>query len=183
LASQIALANEIVPFATACRLAGYDVPPARESGTKTFCMFGELAHPDGGREPALRVYPDHGWCFAESLYLSPSRIYALANDLDEHEAAVQLLDLTGYRPASWQKHWDDLVAERVLPDTNALAEALRIHLSASYPDWQERQYDPAAAGMLARCLGLLPLVRTSGDCSTWLERAKIVMARALGGTR
>ena len=41
-----------------------------EHGLKIYCPFEEFAHADGGAEPALRVYPDHGWCFAE-VSISP----------------------------------------------------------------------------------------------------------------
>jgi hypothetical protein len=180
--SPVSLANRIIAFPVAARLAGMeDVPEPRETGTRAWCPFGEFSHSDHGRDKAMRVYPDHGYCFSEKKYFSPVGIYAEMNDLDFEEAARQLLDHVGYRPASWQQHWEEVVSAAAGPDINALAVALSVRLAARYPDWGNRQYDPVVSAALARCLGLLTRVHSEKDCATWLESADAVMSRALGG--
>lgn len=174
LITAIPVANKI-PFATACRYAGMrDVPSPKASGSRAFCPFGDL-HPDQGAERALRVYHDHGYCFAESLYLSPVKIFALCNDLDDEEAATELLILDGYRPRSYEQLWADVMGWQQEPDKGELAAALRAWLAGTYPDWNNRQYDPFVSDALARCLGLLGHVRTESDCAYWLQMAKTVM--------
>jgi hypothetical protein len=179
--AKVALANEVIPFATACRLAGVDVPPPSAKGSRAHCPFEEFSHPDEGRDPAMRVYFDHGYCFAEALYFSPVRIYAMVLDVDEETAATQLLDRAGVKPASYEQRWTELTTEKTLPDLASLSAALRTWLTSVYPDWNNQQYDPAVAHSLASCLGLLAKVRETEDCRTWLAGSKQVMARALGG--
>jgi hypothetical protein len=180
--SVVSLANRIIAFPVAARLAGMeDVPEPRMSGSRAWCPFGEFSHLDGGREKAMRVYYDHGWCFAESRYFSSVGIYAEMHDLQFEEAARQLLDRIGYKPESWQKHWDEVISVSDGPDLNALAAALRVRLSARYSDWGNRQYDPVVSAALASCLGLLTRVHSEADCVTWLEGSAVVMSKALGG--
>lgn len=178
----VSLANRIVPFPLACREIGMDnVPEPRQSGSRAYCPFGEFSHPDGGRDQALRVYYDHGFCFAEWLYLTPVRILVLAQDLAEEEAARHLLDRIGYHPASWQERWEELLEERLEPDYSALARALRSRMEVRYPDWGNRQLDSNVSTKLASCLGLLTRVHSEADCKLWLEWSSEVMAQALGG--
>jgi hypothetical protein len=176
----VSLANQIVSFPHAAYLAGLqDVPEPRVSGSRAFCPFGEFSHPDGGREKALRVYHDHGFCFAEWLYLSPVRIYALMHDLGEEAAAGQLLAAAGYSPGSWEERWDELVAVTITPDWAALAQALRVWLETQFSSWGNLQYDPFVSSVLARCLGLLAKVQTEADCETWLSQSKRVMGQTV----
>jgi len=182
LVSAIPVANKI-PFATACRYAGMeDVPVPKATGSRAFCPFGELSHPDEGKERALRVYHDHGYCFAESLYLSPVRIFALMHDLDEETAATELLVLDGHQPVSYDQLWDNVVSWTPSPDLGDLASALRTWLSRTYPDWNNIQYDPFVADALARCLGLISHVRTEHDAGSWLQMSKTVMSQYLRRT-
>jgi hypothetical protein len=177
----VRLANAVVRFPAACRLAGFDVPEAKHNGSRAYCPFGEWAHPDGGRERALRVYSDHGFCFAEWKYFTPVSIFAEVNGLLHEDAAVQILALSGFTPASWKEHWHQLTTAKPVPDVEALEQALRIWLDGVYAGWKQYQYDGPAATAFSRCLGLLSQVRTEADCSYWLESAKQVMARVLGG--
>lgn len=178
----VALANRMVPFPVAARLAGMEnVPEPRLSGSRAYCPFGEFSHPDSGIEKAMRVYPDHGWCFAESLYFSPVRIYAMMNELSEEEAAGQLLDHVGYLPGSWQERWEQVSCPKAEPDRDALSAALQVWLGTRYPGWGNLQYDSRVSSVLAACLGLLPRVNTEEDCRVWLERAKQAMATTIGG--
>lgn len=177
LISAIPVANKI-PFVTACRYAGmHDVPPPKFGGARAFCPFGEFSHPDQGVERALRVYHDHGYCFAESLYLSPVKIFALMNDLDDEAAATELLILDGYKPRSYEQLWAEVTNWHQEPDRGELAAALRAWCAGTYPDWNNRQYDPLVSDALARCLGLLGYVKTESDCTYWLQMSKTVMTQ------
>jgi hypothetical protein len=176
LPAAVALANRIVPFPLAARLAGMEnVPEPRLSGSRAYCPFGEFSHPDSGVEKALRVYPDHGYCFAESLYLSPVRIYAMMNELPEDESAAQLLDHVGYHPGSWQQRWEQAASPKAEPDRDALSAALQVWLGTQCPGWGNLQYDSRVSSVLAACLGLLPRVNTEEDCGIWLARSKQTM--------
>jgi hypothetical protein len=178
----IALANQAVAFPVAARLAGMeDVPEPRLSGTLTHCPFEEIAHPDRGRDKALRIWADHGWCFSERLYLSPVRILSMMTGVTEEAAASQLLGYIGYREGSWEQKWDELATAEPEPDYGALAAALRIYLGVNYPDWGNRQYDPFVSEKLARCFGLLTQVHSEEDCRMWLRGSVAVMTRVLGG--
>ena len=109
--SPVALANRQVPFARACAWAGMEVPgDVAASGYKTYCPWGELAHDDGGAEPAFRVYSDHGYCFACQEAFSPVKLCALAWDCTPEEAAPASFGREGRgaaRPGS--RGWDDRV--------------------------------------------------------------------------
>ena len=173
------LANEHVPFPLAARWAGievYDEPGER--GIKTYCPFGEVEHPDGGLEPSLRVYIDHGWCFAESRYFTVVSLLSEIWETSRNEAAEEALRRVNYKPASYA-HLFEQADKDPEPDQDALANALVIWCMSRRPDWKEAQYSPAIASMLARCFGLLPLVRDGNDCDVWLSTAKQAMQRVL----
>lgn len=178
-ADPVAVQANSIRFDVACGLAGVDVPPASSRGSRAWCPFGEFSHPDGGKDKALRVYPDHGYCFACALYLTPVRLYALVRDVDEETAARQLLQAAGLAPESYQQRWEQAIAQGEDQDLASLADALRVWLAATYPDWAERQYEPVVAGRLAWCLGLLRHVRTSSDCRYWLSQSRSVMQMVL----
>lgn len=142
------------------------------------CPLGALEHPDGGAEPAFRVYPDHGWCFACQRYFSPVSLLAVAWELDREDAAAEALRRYGWKPASYAHLWEEAQREP-LPDREALAGALTAWCASQCADWRQRQYDQLVSGQLARCLSLLPLVRTRDDCGIWLEACKKAMAHYL----
>lgn len=178
--SPVTLANRRIPFATACRWAGVEVPSdVPEHGLKVYCPFGEFAHDDGGSEPALRIYPDHGWCFAEGEYFSPVRMCALTWDCTAEEAARQMLELAGIADPDYREQWKRLVDWSQPPDLDGLASALRVFCARTEPQWRVRQYDKPVAEKLAACLGLLSRVRTDADCRTWLAGCKKAMAKVL----
>jgi hypothetical protein len=180
--SLIPVANQHVPFVTAARLCGVDVPEPRVNGSRAHCPFEEYSHPDGGRDPAMRVYYDHAFCFAEWLWMTPVRIFALVNGIEDESAAEQLLDQTGWKPASYSEEWERLSSAEKPVDRESLAQALRVWLDGTYPEWASRQYDADAAEALARCLGLLDRVRTASDCQYWLDCARQVMTMYLRRT-
>lgn len=179
-ASAITLANRYVNMISACRMAGMDVPDdVRDRGSKVHCPFGTFSHPDGGRDKAFRLYFDHGYCFAESEYFSPVKLCAWMWDVTFEQAALEMLDRSGYRPLSYAQHWQDVVRAVPEPDRGALAQALSAYCARLDPGWAERQYDAAVSEYLARCLGLLPQVRTEADCSLWLGACKRAMQAVL----
>jgi len=177
--SLVQLANEHVPFPLAAQWAGvevYDSPGER--GVKTYCPFGEVEHPDGGLEPSLRVYQDHGWCFAETRYFTTCSLLADIWETSRTEAAEEALRRVNYRPASYAHLFEQADADPD-PDMDALAQALVYWCEAHRPDWKQAQYSPVIASMLARCLGLLPLVKDAKDCDIWLSASKQAMQQVL----
>lgn len=179
--SLAALANEKVPFPLAAQWAGIDVydDVSAERGVKVYCPFGEVEHPDGGLEPAMRIYRDHGWCFAEGRYFTVVSLLAEVWQTSRAETAAEALRRIGYVPASYA-HLFETAQRDPEPDTDALAGALVIWCEQRcQADWTTVQYLPDVARMLARCLGLLPLVKDEADCRTWLAVSKEAMQRVL----
>ena len=178
--SPVALANRKIPFAAACRWAGAEVPgDVPEHGLKVYCPFGEYAHDDGGAEPAFRVYPDHGFCFACGESFTPVKLCAAAWGCTPEEAARQMLEMAGIADPDYREQWQRLTDWSQPPDVDGLASALRAWCVRTDPRWPSRQYDGAVAARLAACLGLLPRVRTEADCRTWLSGCKKAMAQVL----
>lgn len=178
--SVITLANEKVPFPQAAQWAGIDVwdDVSPERGAKVYCPFGEVEHPDGGLEPAMRVYQDHGWCFAEDRYFTVTSLLAEVWQVSRAEAAAGALQRIGYIPPSYDELYDAAVRDPE-PDEGALATALITWCAGQRDDWSTVQYVPAVARMLSRCLGLLPLVHDEADCQVWLDASKQAMQRVL----
>lgn len=181
--SIVALANEKVPFATAVSWAGIQVFGSTERGQKVYCPFGAVEHPDGGMEPAMRVYPDHAWCFAESKYFSVVSLLAEVWQVTREEAATEALTRSGYKPADYAERFATAGSCEQEPDQDALAAALLIWCEAWCERygarWRAVQYEEAVAAIRARCLGLLPLVYDLGDCDIWLAASKEAMARVM----
>jgi hypothetical protein len=159
----------VVPFPAAAEWAG--IPAGGRN--KVHCPFG-FEHDDGGAEQALRVYPDHGYCFAEQRYFTVTSFLSAVWEVTREDAAIEALRRWGWRPADYAHLWADAVRERE-PDRDALRAALDTWCSARAREWKTRQYDPAVADRLARCYGLLPLVRTADDCGKWLAACKSAM--------
>lgn len=174
----VAVANRKVGFATALGWAqggakDARVHHARERGSRAHCPFDEL-HEDLGAEAALRVYPDHGYCFAESRYLSPVAMLAEVWQLTPEDAARKALELAGWKPASLAHLWEQ-VSREPEPDRDALSRALTYWCEEKAPDWRQRKYSERTSAMLACCLGLLPQVCTREECEVWLAGCKKVM--------
>lgn len=168
--SVTAVANREVPFALALQWTRL-TDGMRERGVKVTC-------PSCGEPDALRLYYDHGWCFAEGRRFSAVLLLAAAWDMDPATAAATALEKVGYQPPDYAALL--LAAQRPLPAaTDDLAEALRIWCRSACPDWETRQYDPAVSGLLARCLGLLSGVHSDEACTRWLAGSKRAMARVL----
>lgn len=173
--SLVVLANEKVPFPLAARWAGVEVHgEPGERGVKTWCPFGLVEHPDGGDEPAMRVYGDHGWCFAESRYFTVTGLLAEVWQLERADAAAEALRRVGWVPATYA-HLFAQASREPPPDREALAGALVAWCESQSSLWPQEQYLPAVSRQLSRCLDLLPLVGTSQDCDVWLSAAKKAM--------
>lgn len=179
----VAVANEKVPIATVCRLLGVDLSDDIAVGRsrKAQCPFGPIYHSDGGISPAMRVYPESNsaYCFSCAAYYTPVSLAAKAMDLTWHTAALRLLDHIGHRPLDLAQQWQQVTQYEPEPDKVLLADALKTYCRRVAPNWVSRQFEPAVAKVLTRCLALLDLVKSEEDVSLWLERCKEVMRRAL----
>jgi hypothetical protein len=165
-----AIANERITFDQAMGWAGHPAV-ARDRGVKVTC-------PSCDEAGALRVYPDHGWCFAEQRRFSPVSLLAEVWEMDNETAAKAALDRIGYAPPEYPELWE--AAQRPPePALDDLATALRLYCARVCPDWGTRQYEDAVSKRLARCLGALRAVRTEEDCRKWLGVSKTVMGRVL----
>jgi hypothetical protein len=163
-----AIANEQVPFTTAAKWAGLG-SDTRDRGLKTAC-------PSCGEAGAMRVYPGHGYCFAERRGFSSVSLLAEVWEMSREAAAVAALEKIGYRPPGYEDLWEGVQREPEVA-REALATALRTWCAANCPDWTRVQYDGDVARVLPACLARLPLVRTEADCTLWLEKCKQVMGR------
>lgn len=166
-----AIANERISFDQAMAWTGAASAGTRERGVKVAC-------PSCGEEGAMRVYPNHGWCFSEQRYFTSVALLAEHWEMDPEAAALTALKRIGYVAAGYAALWDNVERERE-PALDQLAEALRIYCRRTCPNWATRQYDSDVSALLSRCLGLLPAVRTEEDCRKWLGVAKTVMGRVL----
>lgn len=168
-------ANDHVSIIALYRRIGLYVPNDVPLGDsfKTYCTFGYL-HSDGGMSQALRIYPggNHAYCFAESLRITPVKLWALTNDLRYYEAAEELLSEIKIE----EEEQED---ERL--DTSALAYALTIYCERTVTEWEQRQFeDQRLAKAYSRCLALLPRVATDEDATRWLEASKTLIDRTAG---
>jgi hypothetical protein len=164
----------------ACRAIGMTVAP-REDGAKIHCPFGELYHPDGGDDPAFRLYGDHAFCFACWQYWTPSKLCADAWDVPEDIAAGRLLDTSGMRAPGWADQWEAAVAPDK-PDLSQLADALRVFCSGEAQlGWEQARMDRAVSVYLAGCLGFLGQVTDEESARLWLDLSKSVMGPVLEG--
>ena len=147
-----AIANERISFSTAMQWAGQAGAVARDRGVKVTC-------PSCDEAGAMRVYPANGFCFAEQRYFTPVSLLAEFWDMDREAAAGKVLKQIGYAPPEYPELWE--AAQRLPePALDDLATALRLYCARVCPDWATRQYEPAVAGLMARCLGILASVRT-----------------------
>ena len=162
--------NNQVSITSLLRRLNVYVPNEVYGSTKIYCPFGQM-HPDGGISKAMRVYPatNSCFCFAENLHLSPVKLWAMAEDLSQYDAA---LDLSG------ELQREEETEEETKPDKAALAAALNTYCSRVITDWDERQFDDRElSDTYSKCLDLLSHVETDPDAERWLQACKIVMER------
>lgn len=155
--------------------------PAPEPGNKSWCLFGHLAHPDGGLERALRIYEDtnSAYCFACAKAWRPVSLMAEVWDCTWAEAADRMCQMAGITEPTWQEKWEAL-QQPVPPDTARLGEALKAWCRrVRGPSWELEQTDAWFGVPLAACLGLLPLVTTDPEAREWLDGCKRIMGPLL----
>lgn len=154
---------------------------AGERSRKVRCPFGEIYHSDSGVSPAMRIYPDSNsaYCFSCAAYYTPVGLAARAMDTDRTSAALRLLDHVGYRPLGLVQQFRQAQQYEPEPDLALLADALKTYCRRIDLRWETRQFEPAVAGVLTRCLALLDLVRSGDDVEMWLACSKEVMRRTL----
>jgi hypothetical protein len=175
MTSMTTIVNERVSIAQACRWAGLDAQEG-QGNRKTWCPFG-ITHPDSGMEAAFRLYEDTNscYCFACARSWTPVSLMADFWDCGRPEAADKICKMAGIRPPGWQDRWDEL-HQPVVPDRNALAEALKTWCRRMRgPSWEAEQLQPRFAVPLGDCLALLPLVFTRNDSEEWLDGCKLVL--------
>lgn len=179
----MAEANELVSIASVLQMLGVQVPEdlGARSSHKVHCPFGEVYHSDHGASPAMRLYPDSNsaYCFSCTAYYTPVSLAAKGLDIDLKTAAIQLLDRIGHKPLDLAAHWQavkDFVPE---PDKALMADALKTFCRRIDARWAARQFEPKIAQTLTRCLGILDMVRTAEDVTTWLEGCKLAMRTVL----
>lgn len=175
-ASSVAVANAKVSIATAAALVGV---PARAGKSKTYCPFGDLSHPDGGSEPALRLYDDNkAWCFSCEKMWTPVSLCAEAWDVDPEAAAERLLAHIGWRPGDYAAAWEHATQPEPI-DAGQLRAALRMRLAREHAGWESLQYDADIAGCLAKCLTLLTLVTDNTQARQWLDGCALAVTATL----
>jgi hypothetical protein len=181
VASDIAMANRL-GILIACEMAGIDARSGVRRSAKLYCPFGEYSHPDGGKEPAFRVYPgdaSHAWCFACQEYYSPVGLLAAVWDVTPEQAAAQMLERAGWKaPPPAEQYAEALAPER--PDLPVIAHALQVWCEVHIPGWKFRQLDDVPALWLSKCLGLLVSVSTEDEARQWLAGCQQVMAEVMG---
>lgn len=179
----VAVANEQVSIVTVCQMLGVDLPDDVGLGRsrKVQCPFGDVYHSDGGISPAMRIYPEtnSAYCFSCSYYFTPVALAAKAMGVDAATAAGRLLDRIGFRPLDLAATWKNVSQYEPAPDKALLADALKTYCRRIDPQWSQRQFEPAVARGLTRCLSLLDLVVSADDVTLWLCRCKEVMRRIL----
>lgn len=169
-------ANDYVSILTVVKMCGVWVPGELPSGTslKTACPFGFM-HADQGYSDALRIYPDtnSSFCFAESLSLSPVRLWSLQNDLTPFAAAMDLLNECNMTPGDVPQKED---VSNTLP---YLEEALSIYCRRIYGDeWRMIQlHRPEVHDKYVQCLTLARQVHNDEDAAKWLTVCKQVMTQ------
>lgn len=180
--SRYALANERMTMTEALTLAGTDAYGGYTG--KIFCPFGSVMHADGGRDAAMRNYGDHAYCFAGCGSFTPVTLVQAAKDMTRDEAVEYILEQSGYVEPTWEARLAALQADAVpAVDLDLMAEVLREECRRLAPDWDTRQYEEKVSSTVARCLALLPTVKTAADARRWKEGVINVMASVLKGPR
>jgi hypothetical protein len=176
-------ANEQVSITYVCALIGMSLPDHVNDthSVKVRCPFGPIWHADRGAEPSFRVYPgsNSAYCFAGCGFYTPVWLYAQARDLHSEESARDLLERVGYRAPDVEREWERVTASQTKVSEHGLIEALKVYCARVIPEWETVQLDPSVAATFARCLALLPRVRSVADGQEWLRVCKQVMSSAL----
>lgn len=172
-------ANERVSIVKVCQLIGMNISDGY--GGKLKCPFGMFNHSDGGVEASFRIYTEtnSAYCFACRKYLTPVYLYAHAKDRRLKEAALDLLELIGWKPVSQSQRWADSISTEEVVDVSMLGLALRTYCARVCVEWEDFQLIPEIAEVLGRCLALLDRVHTPEEADKWLDTCKQVMRTRL----
>lgn len=175
------LANERMSITEACNQVGMDMFD-NPGNYKFYCPFGHLYHRDGGLAKAFRVYMDENsaYCFACSMFFTPTKLLSLDKDISEEEAAQFILETTGYVEPDIETRWE--AARAPLPleiDTSGLSAALAIYCRRIEPSWDVLQFEDPQATVFRKCVELTSAVRTEEDVALWLEKTKEAMRKVL----
>lgn len=181
--SRIFIANDRMGIMDAAKLVGMDVSSGDFQVAKHYCPFGTVFHLDGGASRAFKFYleTNSAWCFACSIYFTPTKLIALDRDLTEAEAAEVILEEIGYVEPTVEARWDAATAVKDIVDTDYLAEALKVYCARIDPNWESRQFDENVSKVLQACLELSPMANTTKLADEWLSTTKTVMSRVLIG--
>lgn len=184
--SEVDTANTVVSISLVCHEIGMSIPDLTVlSGKsfKTWCPFG-FYHVDSGYEKAFRIYPssNSAWCFAESEYFSPVRLYSQAKGIEYRDAATELLKLVNYRPPL-DTEWESLVEAAIPLNKGTLVDALQIFCSRIEPKWSYRLlFDSAVQLSFDRCVKSLDQINSDVEAQRWLGFAKDFMQQELRPT-
>lgn len=178
--SLISKANEVVDIYKVCDLIDMDFSGYYGSTAKLYCPFGNVVHIDGGSSKAFRIYSNtnSAYCFACSEYFSPVKLYATAKDVSYREAAEIILDLSGWVEETIESKWENLTKE-VEYDTSSLPEVLDLFCSRLIPSWSIERVETPYRENLAKCLEVIPKIKTQEQAIRWLEVSKSVMRKVI----
>lgn len=169
----IEFANDHVSIVEVLSHCGIIVPDDIPVGGsyKTHCPF-DFQHPDGGESAALRVYSGTNscYCFAESLSMSPTRLWSLHRGITQFAAARDLLSSRGMEVG----HTDNAVDTTL--HVEYLAAALSLWCERTIPDWETAQlFNQPVADAFLRCKAVARKVQSEDDVERWLQVSKSLM--------
>lgn len=148
---------------------------------KLHCPFEHTEHSDFGKDPAFRVYIEENtaYCFSCKRFYTPSRLQAQLLDISIYDAAVFLAEKHKFAPAEIDSDLHPMSDSSIVVDTSSLAKALQIFCSSISTNWGTKQFEPAIASTLYRCMQLLKHVGSKEDAEDWLKGCKAAMRRVL----
>lgn len=183
--SLVALADGQVSILEVCRQIGIDVPDELMMGRasmKVFCPQGDVFHGDGGTDPTFRIYSDtnSAYCFKCNKLFTPVSLYAISKGVTRTEAAKYLLEVIGFNYRVPELDHKTLLLTVDKPvDYAYLSDALKVYCGRICSDWETRQFSSEISEKLAKCLELLPRVKSKDEVAAWLSATKQVMSALL----
>lgn len=175
LGERIQIANELTSIFDAMKMCDMVVPEFDYGTVKVVCPF------DG--EQAFRVYgsTNSAYCFACLKKYTPVTLTAEHRGVDVEEAAAILLDRANWVPPTPEARWEALVNEEFSFDRSSEGEALRVFCQRIDPGWADRQFKPAVASVLTKCLTLLDKIASAEELALWRARARDIMKNTIKG--
>lgn len=182
--NKITTANEEVSIVKVCAGLGMELPASVDmmEKYKAYCPWGGMFHADGGMKKAFMIYPgaNTAYCFAGCGHFTPVRLKAMANDINEADAADLLLTEIGWIGEDLDARWAAANQKEEFVQVADLAQALKVYCGRIDSQWEQRQFDQQVASRLSECLGVLDSVTTKEQATRWLAVAKRAMAITLG---